>query len=102
MIQSWFGSHFEASTCKFFYHEARAGFTGRRVGCLTVQLEGRVKRERFCVILGECRLGSAESKMLPLVTCGKATYLGYDWLEPLSVYNFEKRQMSRDLLRYLQ
>ena len=72
-------------TSKFVDHEARAGFTGRRGGCLTVQLEGRVKRERFCVILGECRLGSAESKMLPLVTCGKATYLSYDWLEPLSV-----------------
>ena len=68
-------------TSKFVDHEARAG----RGGCLTVQLEGRVKRERFCVILGECRLGSAESKMLPLVTCGKATYLSYDWLELLSV-----------------
>ena len=72
-------------TSKFADHEAKAGFTGRRGECLTVQLEGRVKRERFCVILGECRLGSAESKMLPLVTCGKATYLSYDWLEPLSV-----------------
>ena len=37
-------------TSKFVDHGARAGFTGRRGECLTVQLEGRVKRERFCVI----------------------------------------------------